>query len=74
MTTATRSTDHWTRSARLIRLRGDIGVLVETATGIATAQRHAVLVDVHDQLRPLLGQRVNAALGAPDEDRPKEAT
>ncbi|WP_307799735.1 hypothetical protein [Micromonospora antibiotica] len=60
-------------SANLTQLRGDIGVLVETATRHPTAQRHAVLVDVHHQLR-LLGQRVNAALGAPDEDRPKEAT
>ena len=61
-------------SANLTQLRGDIGVLVETATRHSTAQRHAVLVDVHHQLR-LLGQRVNAALGLPrTTDRPKEAT
>ncbi len=51
-------------SAGLHRLREDIGVLVDVAARKPTESRRAVLVDVHHQLR-LLGQRVNAALGAP---------
>ncbi|MEW2382593.1 hypothetical protein AB0873_10980 [Micromonospora sp. NPDC047707] len=51
-------------SRSLQRLRGDIEVLVDAAVREPTASRRAALVDVHHQLR-LLGQRVNAALGAP---------
>lgn len=52
-------------SRSLQRLRGDIDVLLDTAAREPTASRRAALVDVHHQLR-LLGQRVNAALGATD--------
>ncbi|MDZ5444439.1 hypothetical protein U2F26_17105 [Micromonospora sp. 4G57] len=48
----------------LQRLRSDIEVLVNAAGRETTPSRRAALVDVHHQLR-LLGQRVNAALGAP---------
>ena len=51
-------------SRSLQRLRGDIEVLVDAAAREPTASRRAALVDVHHQMR-LLGQRVNAALGAP---------
>ncbi|MFG1952389.1 hypothetical protein [Micromonospora sp. NPDC048830] len=51
-------------SSGLDRLRDDIGVLVDVAARQPTDSRRAALVDVHHQLR-LLGQRVNAALGAP---------
>ncbi|MET7951779.1 hypothetical protein [Micromonospora sp. NPDC005324] len=51
-------------SASLAQLRVDIDALVDTAQRRPTASRRAALVDVHHQLR-LLGQRVNAALGAP---------
>ncbi|MFV2102075.1 hypothetical protein [Micromonospora sp. LOL_024] len=51
-------------SRSLQRLRGDIDVLVVAAGRESTASGRAALVEVHHQLR-LLGQRVNAALGAP---------
>ncbi|MEU3457716.1 hypothetical protein ABZ671_29580 [Micromonospora sp. NPDC006766] len=55
-------------SNSLTQLRESIDVLVDTANRHATVQR-AALVDVHHQLR-LLGQRVNAALGAPPAQDP----
>ncbi|WP_046565391.1 hypothetical protein [Micromonospora sp. HK10] len=51
-------------SGSLTQLRDDIGALVGAASRHPTAQRRAALIDVHHRLR-LLGQRVNAALGAP---------
>ncbi|WP_019030747.1 hypothetical protein [Salinispora arenicola] len=51
-------------SRSLRRLRGDIDVLVVAVGRESTASGRAALVEVHHQLR-LLGQRVNAALGAP---------
>ncbi|MFG2058961.1 hypothetical protein ACGFI9_33560 [Micromonospora sp. NPDC048930] len=56
-------------SANLTQLRDHIGALVDTASRHPTAQRRVALVDVHHQLR-LLGQRVNAALGAPSAQDP----
>ncbi|MEV0005963.1 hypothetical protein AB0H28_27260 [Micromonospora sp. NPDC050980] len=52
-----------TARRNLQRLRIDIEALVNAAGSEATLSRRAALVDVHHQLR-LLGQRVNAALGA----------
>ncbi|MEU2612612.1 hypothetical protein ABZ570_13700 [Micromonospora sp. NPDC007271] len=54
-------------------MRTDIAVLVDTATRQPTVQRRAALVDVHHQLR-LLGQRVNAALGAASGHEPPQPT
>ncbi|WP_431946597.1 hypothetical protein [Micromonospora marina] len=56
-------------SGSLTQLRDHIGALVATASRHPTAQRRAALVDVHHQLR-LLGQRLNAALGAPPAQDP----
>lgn len=56
-------------STSLSQLRDDVGSLVDAASRHPTAQRRAALVDVHHQLR-LLGQRVNAALGAPPAQDP----
>lgn len=53
----------------LTQLRDDVGSLVDAASRHPTALRRVALVDVHHQLR-LLGQRVNAALGAPPAQDP----
>ncbi|MGN9812582.1 hypothetical protein ACTMSW_24915 [Micromonospora sp. BQ11] len=54
----------------LQRLRADIEVFVNAAGTETTPSRRAALVEVHHQLR-LLGQRVNAALGAPSVEGEK---
>ncbi len=53
----------------LTQLRDDVGALVDAVSRHPTALRRVALVDVHHQLR-LLGQRVNAALGAPPAQDP----
>ncbi|MDG4795000.1 hypothetical protein [Micromonospora sp. WMMD1082] len=50
-------------SSSLRKLRGDIDELILAAARQPSPSRRAALVAMHHQLR-LLGQRVNAALGA----------